>query len=257
MARQLLRRLIDTRVAEGTGDVVRALRPFANDERAAVFRRVAEQRRPSARVVLEGLYNAGNVGAVARSAEAFGIEAIDVINLHGDRWADKSPRQRTMTAMGASKWQTFSEHSDVSCCYTALRREGFSILAAAVEPAVGVDIEHEGSTRAAGESARSTPIAQMDWPDKVAVVFGNECAGLSPAATQQADGLFHIPTYGFVESLNVSCAAAITFHALAQALPTSSEVEKDEFEALMYLRVAMGKMSSDQVVQRVRDYTST
>ena len=49
--------------------------------------------------------------------------------------------------------------------------------------------------------------------DPVAIVFGNEHSGVSPAMRQLADGTYEIPMRGFVESLNVSVAAAITMHA--------------------------------------------
>ena len=49
----------------------------------------------------------------------------------------------------------------------------------------------------------------------MAVVFGNEHRGVSPEMRALADGTFSIPMRGFVESLNVSVAAAITMQTLA------------------------------------------
>jgi len=44
---------------------------------------VAAHRLPNVTCVLEGLYDGGNVGAVGRSAEAFGITDIAIVSLHG------------------------------------------------------------------------------------------------------------------------------------------------------------------------------
>lgn len=59
-------------------------------------------------------------------------------------------------------------------------------------------------------------ISELSWPEKTAVVLGNEFAGMSTEAIELADSLYHIPTYGFVQSLNVSVAAAITFYEICK-----------------------------------------
>jgi tRNA (guanosine-2'-O-)-methyltransferase len=51
---------------------------------------------------------------------------------------------------------------------------------------------------------------------RLAVVFGNEHHGVSPEMRAWADGTFSIPMRGFVESLNISVAAAITLQTLAR-----------------------------------------
>ena len=55
------------------------------------------------------------------------------------------------------------------------------------------------------------PSALADVP--TAVIFGNEHAGVSAEAESLADGSYAIPMAGFVESLNVSVAAAVTLYA--------------------------------------------
>jgi tRNA (guanosine-2'-O-)-methyltransferase len=51
----------------------------------------------------------------------------------------------------------------------------------------------------------------------VALVFGHESRGVSPEALDRADVLFAIPMRGFVQSFNVSVAAAVSLaHAVAR-----------------------------------------
>ena len=79
-------------------------------------------------------------------------------------------------------------------CARALKSDGFAIYAAAMDGTHSLD------------DLREVP--------RLAVVFGNEHHGVSDAMRQHADGTFAIPMRGFVESLNVSVAAAITMQTL-------------------------------------------
>jgi len=75
-----------------------------------------------------------------------------------------------------------------------------------------------------------TPAELAERP-KVAVVFGNEHRGPSEAMRARAEGTYAIPMRGFVESLNVSVAAAITLHALTA--DRRGELSEPEREALI------------------------
>ncbi len=78
---------------------------------------------------------------------------------------------------------------------------------------------------------------------RVAVVFGNEHAGPSPHMREAADGTYGIPMRGFVESLNVSVAAAITLNVLMRSRPPDfDEAEQEALVArLLYRRVPDAK----------------
>eukprot|EP00037_Helgoeca_nana_P026321 m.296316 g.296316 ORF g.296316 m.296316 type:complete len:129 (-) comp27192_c0_seq1:2619-3005(-) len=67
---------------------------------------VASRRLSGVTCVLEGLYDTGNIGAVARSAESFGITNLGVITLHGDKFKTKHGGR---TAGGAEKWIDFTK----------------------------------------------------------------------------------------------------------------------------------------------------
>jgi tRNA (guanosine-2'-O-)-methyltransferase len=65
---------------------------------------------------------------------------------------------------------------------------------------------------------KTTP-TQLREVELAAVVFGNEHNGVSAALRVLADDTYAIPMAGFVESLNVSVAAAITMHAVTHDRP--------------------------------------
>ena len=89
----------------------------------------------------------------------------------------------------------------------------------------------------------------------VALVFGNELEGLSDAAIRLADGRFRVPMFGFVESLNISVAAALSLYELMGRMPRGGAkrglVEEDQrrLRAAWYAASVRG---ADQILARAR-----
>jgi tRNA (guanosine-2'-O-)-methyltransferase len=82
----------------------------------------------------------------------------------------------------------------------------------------------------------------------LAVVFGNEHRGVSPDMQSFADGTFSIPMRGFVESLNVSIAAAITMQALARdGRPRLRAERQRELKARFLMNSVK---NADQVIEK-------
>lgn len=169
--------------------IVAALQPLLTPARWSKLVQVAAQRLLCRTLVIEELADPHNVSAVLRSADAFGIDRIHIVA--GEQGLHAAHR----VAKGAERWLDLRWHDDMSSCVSRLRREGFRIYAAAMNGQVGLS-----------ELAAS--------PEPVAIVFGNEHRGVRPETRALVDGLYSIPMVGFVESLNVSVAAAITLHAL-------------------------------------------
>eukprot|EP00041_Stephanoeca_diplocostata_P021276 m.492168 g.492168 ORF g.492168 m.492168 type:complete len:95 (+) comp21784_c0_seq72:2540-2824(+) len=65
-------------------------------------------------------------GAVARSAEAFGITQIMLVNPHRDRFK----KARSRTAAGADKWITYTHFRSTAECFDHLRDIGYHISVA-------------------------------------------------------------------------------------------------------------------------------
>lgn len=186
--------------------VLEALGPLVTERRLKRLRTVAAGRLRSVAPVLESIADPHNASAILRSADAFGIQQVHVVpgpaGFHASRQISK----------GAHRWLDLQRHLDSAACADALRDAGYAIFVASMEGTVSP--------------------ADLAKRPKVAVVFGNEHRGPSPAMRERAEGTYAIPMRGFVESLNVSVAAAITLHALTtDRVGELSEGERDELVA--------------------------
>lgn len=143
---------------------------------------------PRVVLVLDAVQDPGNFGTLVRSAEALG--AAGVIALPGtvDPWNAKAVRAAVGSTFRLPVVPASWEHAK-----GWLRAEGFRIL---------------------GADAGGTQAPQ--GLDRVALVVGNEGAGLSDAVRADADALVGIPLRGRAESLNVAAAAAILLHELTR-----------------------------------------
>ena len=186
--------------------VIAAIAPFITDERKARIEAVISGRTRRVIPVLERLSDPHNTAAVLRSADAFGAQEVHVIET-AERFVAS-----TRVAKGSERWLDLVCHSDTEVCVDALHARGYRVLVAAMD----------GEVEPAGLAALG----------RVAVVFGNEHAGVSAAMRARADGAYRIPMRGFVESLNVSVAAAITLHsALAGAVGDLDAADRELLRA--------------------------
>jgi TrmH family RNA methyltransferase len=64
----------------------------------------------------------------------------------------------------------------------------------------------------AADAHNGTGLWETEWPEKLAVVMGNEAWGLSPEEELLADELIRVEVFGKAESLNVSAAAAVILY---------------------------------------------
>lgn len=141
----------------------------------------------AATVVLDGLQDAGNVGAILRSAAAFGFRQVAALKGSAALWSPKVLR----SGMGAHFAMRLLEVPDVHVLDT-LR---VPLLATS---------SHQGEF---------LHRAKLPWP--CAWVFGHEGQGVSRDVAMRAARWLRITQPGGEESLNVAAAAAICLHASA------------------------------------------
>jgi len=170
--------------------VIDTLSPIVTPERLSRIEDVIRSRTDSLVLVLDRVIDPHNSSAVLRSADAFGVQTVHVIvGEHGFR-ASRG------VSKGTHRWLDVIRYEDAEACARRLKKDGYAIYIAAMD-------------------ADTRPEDLHDTP-RLAVVFGNEHRGVSPELRNLADGTFSIPMRGFVESLNVSVAAAIAMQTLAR-----------------------------------------
>lgn len=174
-------------------DVIRVLEPLTTEQRRARIEAVLKERLGSVTVLMDGPHDPHNAAAILRSCDAFGVQEAHVVPRDEPFVAAK------MVAKGAERWVDVVHHRTPAEAVTALRERGFELVA----------------THPQGELE---PEALSELP-RVALIVGHEHDGIRAELERAASHRVRVPMRGFVESLNVSVAAAILLRAATRGRP--------------------------------------
>lgn len=148
---------------------------------------------PPLLVILDGVEDPHNLGAIIRTAEAAGVHGIFI----PERRAAGLTSVVAKTSAGALEHMLVARVVNVSRLIEELKEAGLWIYA--------VDPEAPSAFTA------------LDMTGAIALVFGGEGEGIRRGISKECDGLIRIPMRGKIESLNVSAAVAVTlFEAVRQ-----------------------------------------
>ena len=165
-------------------------------------------------LVLERCTDPHNHMAVVRTAEAFGVAALWVIE-HED---DPGKRMAKAVTKGSHHWVDVRRFSSTEACVEALHAGGWTIWAT--------------DLWAGAEELRSAAQLQP-MPERVALVLGRESDGISPAMREAAARRLYLPMEGYTESFNLSVAAALFLQRLFDACPEArGDLPEAERQAL-------------------------
>lgn len=140
-------------------------------------------------VVIDGVVDATNIGAIFRSAAALGMDAVLVTRSSCDPWNRRAIRV-SMGSVFLVPWAWLDD-------YSQLRNLGFATCAMALEDrSIGID----------------DPILHAQ--DRLAIIMGTEGEGLPDETIKSADYVVKIPMAHGVDSLNVAAAASVAFWEL-------------------------------------------
>lgn len=138
--------------------------------------------------------NPENLGAMIRLADVFGVDAV----LVGPRAPDPLSRRVLRVSMGTSLHRPLHRLENLEATIDRLRDHwGFSFVAAVTD-------------------TDATPLPQVVRPDRLALVFGAESAGLDPEWVARCDRSITIPMRRGAESLNLAVAAGIILYQLTE-----------------------------------------
>jgi 23S rRNA (guanosine2251-2'-O)-methyltransferase len=136
-------------------------------------------------LVLDGVTDTGNLGAIIRSAALFSFDAVFLPN---DSSARITP-QTIKASAGALYYQKIIYVNNINTLITQLKAEEFFVYGLAGESKVSIE---------------ETP-----FKGKICLVVGSEREGIRKSVKKNCDTLVKIPTTKKIDSLNVSVASAI------------------------------------------------
>ena len=148
---------------------------------------------PPRLVLLDRVTDPHNVGAILRSAEVFGAQAVVAVQRH----AAPETGALAKTASGALERQPYLRVRNLADAMTELQGMGYLVL--------GLDGEADATLEAAIEGKRDRPVA---------LVLGAEGPGLRDKTKETCDLLVKIDAAAGFGSLNVSNAAAVALYAV-------------------------------------------
>ncbi len=147
---------------------------------------------PATLVLLDQVTDPHNVGAILRSAAAFGARGLVVQSRHAPELSGVLAK----AASGAADMVPILRETNLSRAIERVREAGFTVVGLAEEGMV--------------------PLAQAQWSPRVALVLGAEGEGLRRLVAEHCDLLASLPTRPPIGSLNVSNAAAVALYEIAR-----------------------------------------
>ena len=143
-------------------------------------------------VVLDGLTDVRNFGAIARTCDCAGVDAIVI----PERNSVSVGADAVKTSAGALHYLPVCREHSLVWAVKFLKDSGYKVYGAS-------------------EKATQSYIAP-DYTTPVAIVLGSEEKGISDEVLRLCDGLVAIPEYGHINSLNVSVAAGIMVYEVVR-----------------------------------------
>jgi 23S rRNA (guanosine2251-2'-O)-methyltransferase len=163
-----------------------------------IIDRCYEEGREPFFVVLDRVTDVRNFGAIARTVEGGGLDAIII----GEKGNAPISADAMKTSAGALNHLPVCRVKDMSKTFRLLKENGIQIVACT-------------------EKAEKT-LYEMELNSPLAIVMGSEEDGISPQMLKEADQLAKIPMKGQIGSLNVSVAAGIAiYEAVRQKIQKS------------------------------------
>jgi len=178
-------------------------------ERNRKLRAALDLRQPDLTLLAENVRNPHNVAAMLRTSDAVGTLELHAVSPHG---AFEQPR---LITGGTRGWVRTVLHPSIEAAISRLKSDGFQVLAAHF-------------------SNSSVDYLKPDYTRPTAFLMGSELKGVSPVAAALADGHVVIPMRGFVESLNVSVAAALLLYEAARQREAAGAYTRPRLEPQRY-----------------------
>lgn len=177
--------------------VIAYISPVAYQNLESVVTKCLEANKVPFLFILDRITDVRNFGAIARSAECFGADAIVI------------PSKGSVNITPDSIKTSAGALNSIPVCKVDEIADGVDIL-----QSLGLKVY------ACTEKGRSKA-EEMDFTVPCAIVMGSEEDGITPKLIKRANGVFQLPISGKIASLNVSVAAGIAAYELVRQRGTS------------------------------------
>lgn len=206
------------------GTLAEKLSTQVSEQRLSRLESRLQQRLRSVVCIFENTHHSHNISAVLRTVDALGfLESIFVYDQKNMRF-----RQKDNVERGASQWLLTRRTDSIEPTANHLRKQGYLIALVSLPsfattsttykqnlPQFSASAVHSDDFHRFVTKERSNHTRES-CTKPIALVFGSELHGVSPAWTQHADCYLCVDMRGFVESLNVSVCAGILLHSLRE-----------------------------------------
>ena len=146
------------------------------------------KKNPTFIVMLDHIEDPHNFGAIIRTCEAAGVDAIIIPK---DRQVQVNGTV-TKTSVGTLEQMKIVQVSNLASTIDFLKENGFWVVGTALE--------------------NSVDYRDVDYSGKVVLIIGNEGSGISKLVRKKCDFIAKIPMYGTTNSLNASVASGIMIY---------------------------------------------
>lgn len=165
-------------------NVAAIIKPYEYLDLESVLKVASKEDRPVI-LILDGIEDPHNFGAILRSADIFNVSGV-IISKH-----NQMPLNSTVakTSAGAINYVPVCLVNNLNQAIEKLKAEGYWVVSA--------------------DGSADTLYSDLKYDFKVALVIGSEGFGISKLVLKNSDFIVKIPMYGKVNSLNASVAAGI------------------------------------------------
>lgn len=184
--------VIIKRYGDKTGGIVAETSEYKYASLDEVLRKTSKKPDGGVLMLLDGLEDPHNLGAILRSADATGIDGIII------------PKNRSVSlnqtvakvSTGAIEYVDVIQVTNLTQTIQELKKQGYWVVGLELDGSIYYD--------------------EQDYKGNIAVVVGSEGKGISRLVKENCDVLVKIPMYGKVNSLNASVSAGLILYEVVR-----------------------------------------
>jgi 23S rRNA (guanosine2251-2'-O)-methyltransferase len=184
--------VISRRYGDKTGGIVAEINEYEYATLEEVLNKTSKKPEGGVLMLLDGLEDPHNLGAILRSADATGADAIII------------PKNRSVSlnqtvakvSTGAIEYVDVVQVTNLTQTIQELKKQGYWVIGLELDGSIYYD--------------------EQDYKGNVAIVVGSEGKGISRLVKENCDVLVKIPMYGKVNSLNASVSAGLILYEVVR-----------------------------------------